>query len=389
MINSHHWNVTPQLDTLPIPPGTLMIDLHAMPGDVLDSLRLDIDNLASEMDMRHVPHWRYLTGFLHLKELPLLTDAEIDALAATGQQQLQRRALSGRSQQEQRRYIDSYYRDDDDEPSFLDNLANDELRRHIEESMGEINAIRNTRHQALGDLGKQGTVGRNAIDPRVRVIFVADEGEPETLTSASVYAALLKHEYGILEQDGQLVLDTMVICLNHDNRRTPPKKLISRLSWPHFNSTDTKSDMWQHLDSLVLCEYFGANAVHIPANAQPQFVELLLFTLLICQPPLVRPPYPDPTQRFLPPPKTREIRSLPPRTYVVGLSAVEYSARLGRLLLNYDLAAEMIEILQDAPVVDQEAMARDAEAWLSDWHALVKEHCAGQDHDRNARITCV
>jgi hypothetical protein len=370
MLNSYHSKVSSLLDTLPIPPATLMIDLHAMPGDVLDLLRLNIENLASEMDN---PHWRYLTDIIHLKKLPPLTDAEIEALAAArAQQQVQQRALSGRSQQEQRQYIDRYYRDEDDEPSFLDNLANDELRRHIEESMREINAIRNTRHQALADLGKQGTLGRNVIDPRVRVIFVADEGEPETLSSASAYAALLKHEYGILEQDGQLVLDTMVICLNHDNRGTKPKKLLRRLSWPHFDRTGTKGDAWQHLDSLVLCEYFGANAVHIPANAQPHFVELLLFTLLICQPPLVRPPYPDPSQRFLPPPKTREVRSLPPRTYVVGLSAVEYSARLGRLLLNYDLATTMIEMLQDDPAIDQETLARDVEAWLSDWRALVR-----------------
>ena len=198
MLNSHHWNVSTQLDIVPIPPGTLVIDLHSIPDDVLDALRIEIENLASEMNMRHVSHWRYLTDFLHLKKLPLLTYAEIEALASTAQQQLQQRTLSGRAQQEQRRYIDGYHIDDDEEPSFLDNLANDELRRNIEESMIEINAIRNNRHQAMGDLGKQGTVGRNAMDPKVRVIFVTDEGEPESLSSASAYAALLKHEYGIL-----------------------------------------------------------------------------------------------------------------------------------------------------------------------------------------------
>lgn len=372
MLNSNHRNVSTRLDALPIPPAALVIDLHSMPDDVLDTLRIEIENLASEMDMRHVSHWRYLTDFLHLKKLPLLTDAEIEALATSAQQQLQRRTLSGRAQQGQRRYIDDYYIDDDEEPSFLDNLANDELRRNIEESMVEINAIRNKRHQAVGDLGKQGTVGRNAIDPRVRVIFLTDEGELETLSSASAYAALLKHEYGILERDGQLVLDTMVICLNHDNRGTPPKKLLSRLRWPHFDGTDKRGDEWQHLDSLVLCEYFGANAISIPASLQPSIAELLLYALLICQPPLVRPPYPDTTQRFLPPSKTKEIRSLPPQTYVVGLSAVEYSAQWGRLLLNCDLATEMIEVLQDASLVDQVNMARDVETWLSDWRDLVR-----------------
>jgi hypothetical protein len=372
MLNSNHRNVSTRLDALPIPPAALVINLHSMPDDVLDTLRIEIENLASEMDMRHVSHWRYLTDFLHLKKLPLLTDAEIEALATSAQQQLQRRTLSGRAQQVLRRYIDDYYIDDDEEPSFLDNLANDELRRNIEESMVEMNAVRNKRHQAVGDLGKNGTVGRNAMDPKVQVIFLTDEGEPETLSSASAYAALLKHEYGILERDGQLVLDTMVICLNHDNRGRPPKRLLSRLRWPHFNSTDKMGDEWQHLDSLVLCEYFGANAVNIPKSMQPSIAELLLYTLLICQPPQVRSSYPDPTQRFLSPPKTKEIRSLPPQTYVVGLSAVEYSARWGRLLLNYDLATEMIEVLLDAPLVDQVKTSQDAETWLSDWRDLVR-----------------
>ena len=371
MPNSNHRNIPARLDALPIPPAALVIDLRSIPDDVPDSLRIEIENLASEMDMRHVPHWRYLTDFLHLKTLPLLTHAEIEVLASSAQQQLQRRTLSGRTQQGPRRYIDDYYIEEEEEPSFLDNLANDELRRDIEESMVEINAVRNKRLQAVGDLGKKGAVGRNTMDPKVQVIFLTDEGEPDTLSSASAYAALLKHEYGILERDGQLVLDTMVICLNHDNRGAPPRKLLNRLRWPHFGSTAKTGDEWQHINSLVLSEHFGANAVNIPASMQPYIAELLLYALLICQPPQVRPPAPDPTQRFLPPPKTKEIRSLPPQTYVVGLSAVEYSARWGRLLLNYDLATEMIEVLQDAPLVDQVKTARDAETWLSDWRDLV------------------
>jgi len=372
MANSNHRNIPARLDALPIPPAALVIDLRSIPDDVSDSLRVEIENLASEMDMRHVPHWRYLTDFLHLKKLPLLTHSEIEALASSAQQQSQRRTLSGRAQQGPHRYIDDYYIDDEEEPSFLENLANDELRRNIEESVVEINAVRNKRLQAVGDLGKKGTVGRNTMDPKVQVIFLTDEGELDTLSSASAYAALLKHEYGILEKDGQLVLDTMVICLNHDNRGAPPKRLLERLRWPHFGRADKTGDEWEHINSLVLSEHFGANAVNIPASMQPYIAELLLYALLICQPPQIRPPVPNLEQRFLPPPKTKEIRSLPPQTYIVGLSAVEYSARWGRLLLNYDLATEVIEVLQDAPLVDQVKMARDAETWLSDWRDLVR-----------------
>ncbi len=115
MPNSNHRNVSARLNALPIPPAALVIDLRSILDDVLDSLRIEIENLASEMDMRHVSHWRYLTDFIHLKELPLLTDAEIEALVSSAQQQLQRRTLSGRAQQGPRRYIDDYYIDDDEE----------------------------------------------------------------------------------------------------------------------------------------------------------------------------------------------------------------------------------------------------------------------------------
>ncbi len=365
MAAPNHRNIPAQLDELPIPPATLVIDMRTVPDDVLDTLQVEIENLTSVMDMKNVHHWRYLTDFLAFKKLPPISyeeAKEVEQSRSSTQQQTQR-ALGGRYYSGERRPMPGTYVDEENDRSFIEEIPNDELKRDIKECIQEIDAVRNKRLRAPGDVGKQGRVGRNAINPKVQVIFLTDAEDVDSLSSAATYSALLKRKYAIIENGGQLVLDTMIICLNHDNQSTPPRKLLSRLSW---------QGEWKHLDSLVLSEKYGANAAFISKSMQSYIAELLLYSLLISQPPMVRPPAPDPSTRFLPPPKTKEIRSLPPRTYLVGLAAIEHSAQWGRRLVNYSLATEAIEVLQDKPFDEQIKATRNAEAWLSDWRDLVR-----------------
>src|SRR2546421_8723793 len=88
-----------QLYTLPIPSGALVIDIRGLDDDdVLATLQGEIKNLASEMNMQQVDHWRYLTSFIEVLSLTPLTLDEIKALGAEGdkqqQQQQQKRTRS-------------------------------------------------------------------------------------------------------------------------------------------------------------------------------------------------------------------------------------------------------------------------------------------------------
>src|SRR5207244_1708850 len=172
-----------------------------VPDDVLDTLQVEIENLTSEMDMKNVHHWRYLTDFLAFKKLPPISREEAREVeqyrSFTEEQQTQRRGLGGRHHPGTRRPLPGTYVDEENDPSFIEEIPNDELKRNIKECIQEIDAVRNKRLRATGDVGKQGRVGRNAINPKVQVIFLIDAEDSDSLSSAATYAALLKQKYEI------------------------------------------------------------------------------------------------------------------------------------------------------------------------------------------------
>ena len=85
-----------------------------------------------------------------------------------------------------------------------------------------IDTIRNSRFKAVGDMDRRENIGPHIANSKVHVLFLADEERPNTLSSAAAYAAHLKKVYKGLERTGLPVLDTTVICLNHNNQPDPP-----------------------------------------------------------------------------------------------------------------------------------------------------------------------
>ena len=367
-----------QLHSLPIPAGALVIDMRDADDGALAMLEGEIKNLAGEMNMQQVDHWRYLTAFIEFLHLPPLSSDEVKDLRGEEdkQQKQQTRSATGRYNRPSHRVSPgAYYEDEDLEPSFTDQIPNDQFKRNIEDCVRLIDAIRNSRFKAVGDMHKRGNIGPHAPNAKVQVILLVDEDKPTTLSSAAAYAAHLKGAYRGLEQFSQAVLDTTIICLNHDNQSNPPRLLINRLSWNWKRKTNQQdnSNNWEHIDALFLCEKYGHNAVRIPQHVQPYLAELLLYTLLITPPLKIRPEPPETSGLFLPPPNTQESQQLPVNTYLIGLNAIEYSGRWGRRYLNYSLVREIVQTLND-PQYDQLLATRNAaNAWLRHWRIEVRK----------------
>src|SRR6266516_1315532 len=242
-----------QLHTLPLPSASLVIDLRGVEDELLKMLKIEIENLASEMDMHNTNHWRYLTKFLTFKSLAPLTAKEVTHLrssaishnghksnvSANGQsgvvpppnetQGKLKTVLGFTDQRDQHRFFPAriFHADGQSIPAHG---PNDEFLRNVEECIQEIDYVRNERIKATGDFGKDGRAGRNTRDPMVYVIFLTDADRPDSLSSAATYAAYLKEYYRRLEHSGhQSVLSTTVICLDHDNQASAPIGLINRL----------------------------------------------------------------------------------------------------------------------------------------------------------------
>ena len=249
----------------------------------------------------------------------------------------------------------------------MDRIPNGQFKRTIADCVRLIDTIRNNRFKAVGDMHKRGSIGPHAPNAKVQVIFLADEDKPITLSSAAAYAAHLKEAYKGLEQPGRPVLDTTIICLNHDNQSNPPRLLINRLSWKKNTNQQSKSNDWEHIDALFLCEQYGHNAVRIPQHVQPYLAELLLYTLLITPPMMLRPKPPETSSLLLPPPNTQETQQLPANTYLVGLNAIVYSGQWGRRYLNYSLVRDVISILNGQQYDQQPETRIVVSFWLRNW----------------------
>lgn len=386
-----------QLHNLPLPSASLVIDVRGVDDDLLKMLEIEIENLASEMGMHNINHWRYLTRFLAFKSLAPLLAKEINHLrsltkspnghqsnspangqsaagvqADTSQGKL-KTVLGVTDQRDQHRFFPVRIFRPDAQSTPVQG-PNDEFLRNVKECIQEIDYVRNERIKATGDFGKDGKAGRNTRDPIVYVIFLTDAERPDSLSSAAAYASYLKEYYRRLEHSGhQSVLSTTVICLDHDNQATAPMSLINRLCW------EGEGNEWAHLDSIILSEKYREDAGRVIGSMQAYVAELLLYTLLIIPPPEIRPAAPDLEEHFPSPPHTKARRNLHPNTYLVGLSAIEYSVRWGRRLLNYGLAEHIVQVLQDRAIGDEQArIAGVVERWLSDWRVQVIE--AVPDH---------
>lgn len=371
---------------LPLPSAALVIDIRGVNDDnVMEWLTIEIADLASEMKTYNVHHWRLLTDFISFQrvapiredsELIVEDEAENDDLIGPMGRVYQTKTQASLLQTESRNTLPG------------NNMPSDFLEQKIDELIQEINRVRNNRIAAINDSNHTGIPGQSSQDATVRVIFLVDAKRSDSLTSAALYAEALKDHYRKLNRQGyQEFINTTVLCLGNDGFSGPPTRLINGLM---------RNNSWAHLDSLILSEDYRDDAALIAGTVQAYLAELLLYVLLII------PPFNvatletvDNTAVKNKEDGVKELR-LPFHTYVVGLAALEYSARWGRRWLNFGLAKEVIDILRQKPTdasKERVRIAAVAEAWFKDWRERVQntipDHIPGEvpalDGVRDAR----
>ncbi len=351
-----------QRGSLPLPSAALVIDMRgADEDDVMDRLRIEVADLAGEMKVHDLHHWRFLTEFLSFRSIPPMRAEDIENIDSqkklTNHQQTATKSPRAKAPDKEQKGlfgpIDAANHGDSPSPFEVEQggMINEDkpfdvFQQRIEEMIYEINRIRNNRIAAVGDLDKSGIAGRSIRDATVRVIFLTEAGSSESLISAAAYAAHLKEHFRKLDRDGhQTMLSTTVICLNYRGEAGPATDLIRGLHW---------NNSWEHLDSLILSEQYREDAALIAGMMQTYLAELLLYVLLIIPPLRVSAPNATTEINLLPkmeatgenhqPQLEGQWVNLPPTTYLIGMAAIEHSARWGRRWINYRMVTQAIEI---------------------------------------------
>lgn len=372
----------------PLPPATLVIDMRGEGEDVINMLEIEIRNLTEEMKQQKIRLWSSLIDIISFKAIEPLADDDIIKLSSSNQSQnsstpvaplpgdttshrLHKNSLTGVADQLDAAHsfppqYQSSNQDDTDED--MDDMPTPyaDFAYLIE----EIDRLRNIRINAVSNLGPDGTVGRNVKEPSVRVIFLADARHANSLQSTAACAWYLKKYYSRLErtteQPGQqLPINIAVLCLNHLNtdQKLAPTRLIQGLRW---------EESWDHLDALILSEKYREDIGRVDNETQNLLAELLLYVLLIVSPVLIRPSAPRGFEE-----EDEEVDgqrvSLPPNTFLVGLSSIENSTRWGYQLLNCGLAEQALHILMDGnPSNEQATVGPAIETWLYELRGRVR-----------------
>jgi hypothetical protein len=380
-----------QLDTLPLPSASLVLDLRGITtDDLLEHLRLEIADLANEMQVQHTHHWRYLTHFLSFRILAPLSQQTIQTFQASSNatrqlpstfQPTNQSPANNQSQQNDPTTFpliqDRHIIGNIQEHTNNTNEQHDLLRQQIGSLVLEINRLRNNRIAAINNFSESSTPARGSRENTVRVIFLTDASQNDSLQSASLYAATLKAHFNtVTHSQQQPLISTTIVCLNHKSEVNPPGALIHGLRWQNG---------WQHLDSIIINEQFREDAALIN-DAQSYLTELLLYVLLIIPPFTFNTALQAKTTSadIQPVPQQQSAGTwvqLPATTYLVGLATLENSVRWGRRWLNYRLTTQAIQQMiqpQGNEAVERQQTHQQAENWLQNWLQQLEEAIPAQ-----------
>lgn len=373
---------------LPLPPASLIVDLRADEDDMIDRLRIEIADLTNEMRMLETHHWRLLADFLSFRHIPPMGAGEISTLrpqqdAGAGTACSEESGATGNGSQAVQPLNDfqpgltgpiiSSAQKLNNSTIFFDDTVGlrelsgnqpiDILKQYAEEIVDETDRLRNNRMAAISDLDPD-LVGTNVGDKAVRIILVVDAEQPDSLASAAACAEQLRQFRARKQRANQeLMLNLTVLCLNVSGE--PDSQELNELLW---------DGRWDHVDSLIISECYRYDGVRIAGSIQTYLAELLLYVLLIVPPvPVNLAPSPAFEQGT-----AGERPVFPPNTFLVGLAAMEHSARWGKHLLNFKVVERSIEVLQEDCEHERERTTDVARSWLNHWRgklrSLIPQH---------------
>src|SRR6266700_1491913 len=297
-----------ELAELHLPGPSVVIDVrqgsdHDPP--LIWNLAVELEDLTTEMRLNQVHRWRHLTeciDFLKLAPLnaegPLRKDADFILTNRHGHS----KALQG-------------------EEALIEELI-----------IQHLNRVRNNRTGAIRDKSKNAgealPLAANPEQVTVRVFFLVDAEDLDSLVSAATYAEWLKkgnHEYDEVGRPGRdRRLTALIICMNADPARHHHLKLAE-----YLNKTP---GLRPALDGLFLMHTYGDDEAYIGGDIQAYQVELILYVLLLLSlEGLVVADQEMVAEQSVSPyvfaDKEIEHITLPWPLYLIGISSLEYSAR--------------------------------------------------------------
>lgn len=330
------------LASLPLCEAAVVIDVRQSDdaSPLLAHLKTELDDLAEEMRYNEIPHWSHLgkcvdvlrldavTGYMPVREA-----SDFLIVSPDGKQQ----SLPG--------------------PAYLMNVLGDQY----------IDRVRTCRLQApdTGRLDEDGGIlESNAASIKrstVRVFFVADMQEQESLTRAATYAHLLKqwteHTHGERRTYRNERIHAVVVCLNASAAASYHDVLLQTVGQMPDSAVDT----------MILLQKYTDEDATVTEEAQINQAELLLYTLILRWPEVLWRRIDDPIEMH--PQFMEAAKALPWPTFIIGLSAFEYSARWSMRWLDYGVSGKFLETLIDAEKVDQEQslIKSNTDKWLDNW----------------------
>ncbi len=346
------------LTELHLPSPAVVIDVrwgndHDPP--LIWNLAIELEDLSTEMKLNQVYRWRHLIDCIDLLKLsPMKSDASpverTDFVLTTRTGQI--KSLHGA-----RQLIEELGRE------HLDRVRNNRVGASRDRS-------RDTMNQRLG-LG----------DPEqstVRVFFLADAEDTDSLVSAATYAKWLKQWYHEYEDAGRSGRDKRVsalaICMNADPHRHHPHYLAKYLS-------QEQGPRWA-LDTVILLHKYGNDEAYIGGDIQSYQVELILYALLLRSlESLIESDQEmvdvQTLSSYVYSGALQNQPVIPWTIYMMGISSLEYSARWGSRWLDYGLVAKITHLMRESGDVDRESelglLQKNVQEAMRNWLQEVRE----------------
>jgi len=342
---------------LHLPGPSVVIDVRQGNGydpSLIWDLAAELEDLTTEMRLNQIYRWRYLSDCIDLLKLtPLRADeserarenTEFRLVTDKGQSIL----LQGRK-------------------ALLDNLIE------------HLDMVRHNRDVAAKDKGNealgQNPVPANPEQTTVRVFFLVDADDTDSLASAAIYAEWLKKAYHEDQGPGRSGRDrrvsTLVICMNTDPHRHHPDMFAQHM--------EHRSGMRPAWDGLILLYTYSDDEIYIGGEIQTYLVELILYALLLLSSEGLTMAEQMLVDNQSLSPYVFSDDGAPRATfpwpiYIMGISSLEYSARWAARWLDYGLVATIIGIMYDDREIKQEKILeeiqRGTKKKLQEWQDMV------------------
>jgi len=375
-LDENGWAHDHSFQSLPDP--ALVIDVRERSSEdaqPLWYLAREIADLEQEMRLHAVTNWRLLTDCIHFLKVDSLPQQPYPVHRARNVPAL-KDSKDTLASQARRLLAASFFEVETPDGHIQHHLDKEGLLRYI---VGEqLNSLRNGRITANNDsVDKQGDINDLTPSPEqatVRVLFLIDLQEEESLLRAALYAQWLKdwcqQESGAKRPGREEIVETDVICMN----------AIPHQHYDIFAAVESG----RSFDTAILIQTYRDDYGYIDELAQIHQAEIILYTLLLHWPECMKQGVEDSygtfisrqhekklmtnsgtqeeNQQALPELEVEEeLRALPWSTYIIGIAALENSTRWGARWLDYGLAAKIIETLRGSQNVTQRSKNIDIE----------------------------